>query len=100
MKKGYLKEATDIFLKGAEGGYRGVDHLFDALVEKNADIGHHGNCIRILRFMEYMGRDCKVLHYNCLLKIEVKIFRCCIVFRILDVESIQIMCHQTPDVSL
>jgi hypothetical protein len=74
LKNGYLKEATDIFLKGAEGGYIGVDHLFDALVEKNADIGHHSNCIRILRFMEYMGRDCKVFHYNCLLKIEVKIF--------------------------
>eukprot|EP00250_Pteridium_aquilinum_P011356 c20008_g1_i1 orf=833-3826(-) len=73
LQSGYLKEATDTFLKGADGGYRGIDQLFDALVERNAKIGHHANCIRLLRFMEYMGRDCKTFHYNCLLMIEAKL---------------------------
>lgn len=72
LQSGYLKEATEIFLKGAEGGYRGIDHLFDALVERNANIGHHRNCIKLLRLMEYMGRNCKTFHYNCLLMIEVR----------------------------
>lgn len=73
LQSGYLKEATEIFLKGAEGGYRGIDHLFDALVERNANIGHHRNCIKLLRLMEYMGRNCKTFHYNCLLMIEANL---------------------------
>ncbi|MCO5580736.1 hypothetical protein L7F22_034606 [Adiantum nelumboides] len=73
LQSGYLKEATETFLKGAEGRYRGTDQLIDALVEKNAEINHHANCIRILRFMEYMGRNCKTFHYNCLLRIEANL---------------------------
>ncbi|KAI5060042.1 hypothetical protein GOP47_0024462 [Adiantum capillus-veneris] len=73
LQSGYLKEATETFLKGADGGYRGTDQLFDALVEKNAEINHHANCIRMLRFMEYMGRNCRTFHYNCLLRIEANL---------------------------
>ncbi|KAH7276525.1 hypothetical protein KP509_39G010500 [Ceratopteris richardii] len=73
LQAGYLKEATDTFLKGSKGGYKGTDELYDTLVEKNAEIGHHANCINILRFMEYTGRNCKTSHYNALLRIEANL---------------------------
>lgn len=72
LKGGHLKEATDVFLRGAKVGLKATDQLFDALVEANANVGDHANCIYILRQMEYTGRTCKTFHYNCLLMVEAK----------------------------
>ncbi|XP_024542447.1 uncharacterized protein LOC9632763 isoform X1 [Selaginella moellendorffii] len=64
---GYLNEANDLFMKGANGGFRASEHLYDILVEENCKTGKHGVAINILRSMESRGRLATTFHYNCLL---------------------------------
>jgi hypothetical protein len=70
FRAGYRSEANSIFLRGANGGLRGTNELYDMLVDENCKVGDHENAIDILRVMEYAGRMSTTFHYNCLLRAQ------------------------------
>lgn len=69
-KAGHLRKANEVFLKGAEGGLRGTDKLYDLLIEENCKAGDHSNALTIARDMESHGRMATTFHFNCLLSVQ------------------------------
>eukprot|EP01018_Ginkgo_biloba_P012070 Gb_05601 [translate_table: standard] len=71
FKAGHLQKANEVFLKGAEGGLKGTDKLYDLLIEENCKAGDHSNALTIAEDMESHGRMATTFHYNCLLSVQV-----------------------------
>eukprot|EP00252_Welwitschia_mirabilis_P020013 TRINITY_DN479_c0_g1_i1.p1 TRINITY_DN479_c0_g1~~TRINITY_DN479_c0_g1_i1.p1 ORF type:complete len:885 (+),score=198.68 TRINITY_DN479_c0_g1_i1:192-2846(+) len=70
FKNGYHKQANEVFLKGAKGGLRAPDKIYDLLIEENCKLGDHSNAIEIAENMEFYGRMATTFHYNCLLSVQ------------------------------
>lgn len=60
-----------MFLKGAEGGLRATDEIYDLLIEQDCKVGDHSNALTIAYEMEAAGRMATTFHFNCLLSVQV-----------------------------
>lgn len=69
----HLDEANRVFLKGAEGGLRATDELYDLIIEEDCKIGDHSNALTIAYEMEAAGRMATTYHFNCLLSVQVSL---------------------------
>lgn len=81
MKSSHLEDANRVFLKGAEGGLRATDELYDLLIEEDCKVGDHSNALTIAYEMEAAGRTATTFHFNCLLSVQVPIFLFGVAFR-------------------
>ncbi|CAA7403291.1 unnamed protein product [Spirodela intermedia] len=70
VKNKYLDDANQVFLKGAEGGLRATDELYDLLIEEDCKAGDHSNALTIAYEMEAAGRMATTFHFNCLLSVQ------------------------------
>ncbi|KAL1552103.1 hypothetical protein AAHA92_12945 [Salvia divinorum] len=70
VKGKYLEDANRVFLKGAEGGLRATDKLYDLLIEEDCKAGDHSNALTIAYEMEAAGRMATTFHFNCLLSVQ------------------------------
>ncbi|KAL8104248.1 hypothetical protein AgCh_028463 [Apium graveolens] len=66
----YLEDANQVFLKGAAGGLRATDQLYDMLIEEDCKAGDHSNALTISYEMEAAGRMATTFHFNCLLSVQ------------------------------
>ncbi|KAG8648070.1 uncharacterized protein LOC110623007 isoform X3 [Manihot esculenta] len=70
VKNKYLEDANKVFLKGAKGGLRATDELYDRLIEEDCKAGDHSNALDIAYEMEAAGRMATTFHFNCLLSVQ------------------------------
>ncbi|KAH6838101.1 plastid transcriptionally active 3 [Perilla frutescens var. hirtella] len=70
VKSKHLEDANRVFLKGAEGGLRATDQLYDLLIEEDCKVGDHSNALTIAYEMESAGRMATTFHFNCLLSVQ------------------------------
>ncbi|XP_020540394.1 uncharacterized protein LOC105647778 isoform X2 [Jatropha curcas] len=70
VKNKYLEDANKVFLKGAKGGLKGTDELYDRLIEEDCKVGDHSNALEISYEMEAAGRMATTFHFNCLLSVQ------------------------------
>uniref|UniRef100_A0A1D1XFU3 Pentatricopeptide repeat-containing protein At4g20090 n=3 Tax=Anthurium amnicola TaxID=1678845 RepID=A0A1D1XFU3_9ARAE len=70
VKNKHLEDANQVFLKGAEGGLRATDELYDLLIEEDCKAGDHSNALTIAYEMEAAGRMATTFHFNCLLCVQ------------------------------
>uniref|UniRef100_A0A5B7C947 SAP domain-containing protein n=1 Tax=Davidia involucrata TaxID=16924 RepID=A0A5B7C947_DAVIN len=70
VRSNHLEDANKVFLKGAEGGLRATDELYDLLIEEDCKIGDHSNALTIAYEMEAAGRMATTFHFNCLLSVQ------------------------------
>lgn len=61
-----------MFLKGAQGGLKATDEIYDLLIEEDCKAGDHSNALTIAYEMESAGRMATTFHFNCLLSVQVK----------------------------
>lgn len=66
----YLAEANSVFLKGAQGGLKATDEIYDLLIEEDCKAGDHSNALTIAYEMESAGRMATTFHFNCLLSVQ------------------------------
>ncbi|KAE8702445.1 Gibberellin-regulated protein [Hibiscus syriacus] len=52
----YLEDANAVFLKGAKGGLRATNELYDLMIEEDCKAGDHSNALEIAYEMEAAGR--------------------------------------------
>lgn len=71
VRSKHLEDANKVFLKGAEGGLRATDELYDLLIEEDCKAGDHSNALTIAYEMEAAGRMATTFHFNCLLSVQV-----------------------------
>lgn len=72
MRNRFLEDANAVFLKGAKGGLRATDELYDLLIEEDCKAGDHSNALTIAYEMEAAGRMATTFHFNCLLSVQVQ----------------------------
>ncbi|TVU30453.1 hypothetical protein EJB05_22078, partial [Eragrostis curvula] len=70
VKNRYLADANTVFLKGAKGGLRGTDEIYDLLIEEDCKAGDHSNALTVAYQMEASGRMATTFHFNCLLSVQ------------------------------
>lgn len=70
VKSNHLEDANKVFLKGAQGGLRATDELYDLLIEEDCKAGDHSNALTIAYEMEAAGRMATTYHFNCLLSCQ------------------------------
>ncbi|KAM7532149.1 hypothetical protein LguiB_035559 [Lonicera macranthoides] len=70
VKSNHLEDANKVFLKGAEGGLRGTDEIYDLLIEEDCKVGDHSNALTIAYEMEAAGRMATTSHFNFLLSVQ------------------------------
>ncbi|XP_051120048.1 uncharacterized protein LOC127243873 [Andrographis paniculata] len=70
LKNRFLEDANKVFLKGAEGGLRATDELYDLIIEEDCKAGDHSNALTIAYEMEAAGRSATTFHFNCLLSVQ------------------------------
>lgn len=73
MRSKHLEDANRVFLKGAEGGLRATNRLYDLLIEEDCKVGDHSNALTIAYEMEAAGRMATTFHFNCLLSVQVNL---------------------------
>jgi hypothetical protein len=61
-----------VFIKGAKGGIRAADELYDLLIVEDCKAGDHANALTIAYEMEAAGRMATTFHFNWLLSVQVK----------------------------
>lgn len=66
----HLQDANEVFLKGAKGGLRATDAVYDLLIEENCKVGDHSNALTVSYEMEASGRMATTFHFNCLLSVQ------------------------------
>ncbi|KAM5561785.1 hypothetical protein ABKV19_022400 [Rosa sericea] len=66
----YLEDANRVFLKGAKGGLRATDEVYDLLIVEDCKVGDHSNALEIAYEMEAAGRMATTFHFNCLLSVQ------------------------------
>lgn len=71
MRSNHLQDANEVFLKGAEGGLRATDELYDRLIVEDCKVGDHENALTVAFEMEAAGRMATTFHFNCLLSVQV-----------------------------
>ncbi|KAL3370937.1 hypothetical protein AABB24_007784 [Solanum stoloniferum] len=70
VRSNHLEDANKVFLKGAEGGLRATDEIYDLLIEEDCKVGDHSNALTIAYEMEAAGRMATTSHFNCLLSVQ------------------------------
>lgn len=70
VRSNHLEDANKVFLRGAEGGLRATDELYDLLIEEDCKVGDHSNALTIAYEMEAAGRMATTYHFNCLLSVQ------------------------------
>ncbi|KAI6685083.1 hypothetical protein NL676_030996 [Syzygium grande] len=70
IRNKHLEDANDVFLKGAKGGLRATDELYDLLIQEDCKVGDHSNALEICYEMEAAGRMATTFHFNCLLSVQ------------------------------
>ncbi|KAK4721678.1 hypothetical protein R3W88_011911 [Solanum pinnatisectum] len=70
VRNNHLEDANKVFLKGAEGGLRATDEIYDLLIEEDCKVGDHSNALTIAYEMEAAGRMATTSHFNCLLSVQ------------------------------
>ncbi|CAL1382644.1 unnamed protein product [Linum trigynum] len=70
IKQKYMEDANKVFLKGAKGGLRATDQLYDLIIEEDCKTGDHSNALDIAYEMEAAGRMATTFHFNCLLSVQ------------------------------
>ncbi|KAJ7978206.1 Pentatricopeptide repeat-containing protein [Quillaja saponaria] len=70
VRNNYLEDANKVFLKGAKGGLRATDDVYDLLIEEDCKVGDHSNALEIAYEMEAAGRMATTFHFNCLLSVQ------------------------------
>nr|XP_009798510.1 PREDICTED: pentatricopeptide repeat-containing protein At2g35130-like isoform X1 [Nicotiana sylvestris]XP_016444147.1 PREDICTED: pentatricopeptide repeat-containing protein At2g35130-like isoform X1 [Nicotiana tabacum] len=70
VRSNHLEDANKVFLKGAEGGLRATDEIYDLLIEQDCKVGDHSNALTIAYEMEAAGRMATTFHFNCLLSVQ------------------------------
>ncbi|KAK1308779.1 hypothetical protein QJS10_CPA09g01928 [Acorus calamus] len=70
VRNRYMDDANKVFLKGAKGGLRATDELYDLLIEEDCKVGDHSNALTIAYEMEAAGRMATTFHFNCLLSVQ------------------------------
>ncbi|KAF5948184.1 hypothetical protein HYC85_014141 [Camellia sinensis] len=70
IRNNHLEDANKVFLKGAEGGLRATNELYDLLIEEDCRVGDHSNALTIAYEMEAAGRMATTFHFNCLLSVQ------------------------------
>lgn len=70
VRNRFLEDANAVFLKGAKGGLRATDELYDLLIEEDCKAGDHSNALTIAYEMEAAGRMATTFHFNCLLSVQ------------------------------
>ncbi|GFZ14394.1 plastid transcriptionally active 3 [Actinidia rufa] len=73
VRSNHLEDANKVFLKGAEGGLRATDELYDRLIEEDCKVGDHSNALTIAYEMEAAGRMATTFHFNCLLSVQASV---------------------------
>lgn len=71
VRNNHLEDANRVFLKGAKGGLRATDELYDLLIQEDCKVGDHSNALEICYEMEAAGRMATTFHFNCLLSVQV-----------------------------
>ncbi|KAM1052214.1 hypothetical protein ACFX19_034247 [Malus domestica] len=66
----HLEDANKVFLKGAKGGLRATDEVYDLLIVEDCKAGDHSNALDIAYEMEAAGRMATTFHFNCLLSVQ------------------------------
>lgn len=66
-----MEDANKVFLKGAKGGLRATDEIYDLMIEEDCKVGDHSNALEIAYEMEAAGRMATTFHFNCLLSVQV-----------------------------
>lgn len=72
VRNNHLDDANQVFLKGAEGGLRATDEIYDLIIQEDCKAGDHSNALTIAYEMEAAGRMATTFHFNCLLSVQVK----------------------------
>ncbi|OMO50213.1 hypothetical protein COLO4_38180 [Corchorus olitorius] len=70
VKNKYLEDANNVFLKGAKGGLRATNELYDLMIQEDCKAGDHSNALDIAYEMEAAGRMATTFHFNCLLSVQ------------------------------
>lgn len=70
VRNNFLDDANTVFLKGAKGGLRATDQIYDLLIEEDCRAGDHSNALTIAYEMEAAGRMATTFHFNCLLSVQ------------------------------
>uniref|UniRef100_A0A803L557 SAP domain-containing protein n=1 Tax=Chenopodium quinoa TaxID=63459 RepID=A0A803L557_CHEQI len=70
VRSNHLEDANKVFLKGAEGGLRATDEIYDLMIEEDCKAGDHSNALTIAYEMEAAGRMATTFHFNCLLSVQ------------------------------
>ncbi|XVE90062.1 hypothetical protein DITRI_Ditri20bG0046700 [Diplodiscus trichospermus] len=70
VRNKYLEDANSVFLKGAKGGLRATNELYDLMIEEDCKVGDHSNALEIAYEMEAAGRMATTFHFNCLLSVQ------------------------------
>lgn len=71
VRSNHLEDANRVFLKGAKGGLRATDEVYDLLIVEDCKVGDHSNALEIAYEMEAAGRPATTFHFNCLLSVQV-----------------------------
>ncbi|CAI8585515.1 unnamed protein product [Vicia faba] len=64
------RDANRVFLKGAKGGLRATDEVYDLLIVEDCKVGDHSNALEVSYEMEAAGRMATTFHFNCLLSVQ------------------------------
>ncbi|KAK9140739.1 hypothetical protein Scep_010420 [Stephania cephalantha] len=70
IRNNHLDDANMVFLKGAKGGLRATDEIYDLLIEEDCKAGDHSNALTIAYEMEAAGRMATTFHFNHLLSVQ------------------------------
>ncbi|CAM8894606.1 unnamed protein product [Rhodiola kirilowii] len=70
VRNKHLEDANMVFLKGAEGGLRATDEIYDLMIEEDCKAGDHSNALTIAYEMEAAGRMATTAHFNNLLSVQ------------------------------
>ncbi|GLT66484.1 hypothetical protein SLA2020_388460 [Shorea laevis] len=70
VRNKHLEDANKVFLKGAKGGLRATDEIYDLMIEEDCKVGDHSNALEIAYEMEAAGRMATTFHFNCLLSVQ------------------------------
>lgn len=82
VRNKYLEDANAVFLKGAKGGLRATNELYDLMIEEDCKAGDHSNALEIAYEMEAAGRMATTFHFNCLLSVQVSFLIMCMAFQL------------------
>lgn len=71
VRNKFLEGANQVFLRGAKGGLKATNELYDLMIEEDCKAGDHSNALEIAYEMEAAGRMATTRHFNHLLSVQV-----------------------------